>query len=77
MRRAFMVWAIVLLGSACDESVTPDPSVGGNPTDGLEPTDIPHVSWTELESLILSGKAVMVAETHSNWLSSHCAMGGA
>jgi hypothetical protein len=45
MRRAFMVWAIVLLGSACGESVTPDPSVEGNPTDGLEPTDIPHVSW--------------------------------
>lgn len=67
MRRVFMVWAIVVLVSACAESVTPDPSFGGDPTDGLEPTDIPHVSWAELERIILSGQAVMVAETHSNW----------
>jgi hypothetical protein len=67
MRRGFLVWTLVLLVSACGDSVTADPAMGGKPTDGLEPTDIPHVSWAELESLILSGQAVMVAETHSNW----------
>jgi hypothetical protein len=67
MQRALMFWSLVLLGSACGGSVTADPSVAGDPSDGLEPTDIPQVSWAELESLILGGKAVMVAETHSNW----------
>jgi hypothetical protein len=67
MQRSFTIWALVLLVVACAEAVTPDPSAGGNPTVDLEPTDIPHVSWSELESLILDGKAVMVAATHSNW----------
>jgi len=67
MQHALTIWALALLVSACDEAVTPDPSVGGSPTVDLEPTDLPHVSWSELESLILDGKAVMVAETHSNW----------
>lgn len=58
MRRLFVAYLTILLITACGDSVT---------SEGLEPTDIPHVSWPELESLILSGKAVMVAETHSNW----------
>jgi hypothetical protein len=66
MLRAFITGLILLLGSGCGDSETPDTLVG-NPPDELEPVDIPHVSWQELESLILGGKAVMVAETHSNW----------
>jgi hypothetical protein len=67
MKRDLLVWVLILLVSACGESLRPDHSVGGDPPKGLEPTDIPHVSWAELEALILSGKAAMVAETHSNW----------
>jgi hypothetical protein len=67
LKRALGVWGLMLLVWSCGESVTPDHSVDGDPPEGLEPTDIPHVSWAELEQLILSGNAVMVAETHSNW----------
>jgi hypothetical protein len=68
MRHVLLVgMTIVSLVAACGESVTPDGLVGGNRDDGLEPVDIPHVSWAELERLILGGQAVMVAETHSNW----------
>jgi len=67
MRRAILVWALISLVLGCGDSVTPEPSAGGDPSDGLEPIDVPHVSWEVLESMILSGKAIMVAETHSNW----------
>jgi hypothetical protein len=68
MRRAVVGSALVLLLLACGgESVTPDTNIGGDPTDGLEPTDVPHVSWAEIEALILSGEVLVAAETHSNW----------
>jgi hypothetical protein len=69
MRRALVGSTIMLALLACGggESVPSDPNVGGDPSVDLEPTDVPHVTWAEIEALILSGAVLVAAETHSNW----------